>query len=144
MTIVFDMDNTLTDEFGSTLRPGIVSLLKRLETEGHTLKLWTNSKRNRAVEILRTHVLMSFFVECVYRENYDPQELGLSKDIRKIKGDLLIDDDPNEIEYARSSGRRACLIRSYRKGHQGDNEELRRLYEVIRKKHGLIRRLLGK
>ena len=133
MTIVFDMDNTLTDEFGSTLRPGIVSLLKRLETEGHTLKLWTNSKRNRAVEILRTHVLMSFFVECVYRENYDPQELGLSKDIRKIKGDLLIDDDPNEIEYMKKIGRKGFLISSYRKGKPSDQSELLLFYQFIQK-----------
>lgn len=51
--VVFDMDNTLVDSFGSEARPGIVGLLQKLRQEGRTLVLWTNSRRDRAMEILR-------------------------------------------------------------------------------------------
>ena len=33
----------------------------------------------------------------IFRENYDPQNKGINKDIRKVKGDMLVDDDPSEI-----------------------------------------------
>jgi TFIIF-interacting CTD phosphatase-like protein len=45
------MDNTLVDEFGSTVRPGIINFLEKMQ-ERHELILWTNSKRIRAIEIL--------------------------------------------------------------------------------------------
>ena len=57
MVIVFDMDNTLVDEFGSSVRPGIVDLLTKLRRGGITLIIWTNSRRDRAKEILRIHNL---------------------------------------------------------------------------------------
>jgi len=63
MVIVFDMDNTLVDEFGSSVRPGIVDLLKRLRQSGITLVLWTNSRRDRAREILRIHDLHKYFTK---------------------------------------------------------------------------------
>ena len=55
MIIVFDMDNTLTDELGATLRSGIIVFLERLKKEKHELKLWTNSKKERALSILNDH-----------------------------------------------------------------------------------------
>ena len=39
MTIIFDMDNTLVDEFGATVRPGMRALLNRLKKENHVLIL---------------------------------------------------------------------------------------------------------
>ena len=84
MIIVFDMDNTLVDEMGATLRPGILDLLQKLRADNHELKLWTNSKKDRANSILQEHKLKSYFSEFVFRENYDPEEKGIRKDIRKI------------------------------------------------------------
>jgi phosphoglycolate phosphatase-like HAD superfamily hydrolase len=74
MTIVFDLDNTLVDALGSTVRPGIAELLGRLHREGHSLILWTNSRKERAQEILRLHNLRRLFQACIYREDYDPAE----------------------------------------------------------------------
>lgn len=131
MHIVIDMDNTLTDDHGSTTRPGIVEFLQRLRGEGHTLTLWTNSATERAKGILGTHGLHRFFDRFVFREDYDPQNTGASKDIRKIQGDVLIDDDPQEVRYVKSVGRRGILIRSFRKGGKLEAGELEEVYRQI-------------
>ena len=142
MIIVFDMDNTLTDEFGSSVRPGIVNLLKQLKKDGHKLILWTNSRRDRAKDILFLHNLKQFFSSFVYRENYDPHEKGLPKDIRKVKGDFLVDDDPSEIQYVKSIKRKGFKISSYRKGSNPGSDELKELYRAINKSRGLFRKKL--
>ncbi len=141
MTIVFDMDNTLTDEFGSAVRPGIVSLLQRCKKDGHKLVLWTNSKRERAKDILARHNLDIYFSTFIFRENYDPKEKGVHKDIRKIKGDILIDDDPAEIDFVKSIHKRGFKISSYRKGTKPNPKELSELYSCINKSKGLFGKL---
>ena len=138
MVVVFDMDNTLVDAFGSMVRPGIVGLLGRLQKDGHTLVLWTNSRRDRAIEILRLHDLRRHFKACICREDYDPNEQDIPKDIRRIKGDILVDDDPEAIAYVRSTGRKGFLIRPYRKGAAADPKELAGLYEAVRRAKGFF------
>jgi len=133
VTIVFDMDNTLVDSFGASVRPGIVALLEKLRTEGHRLILWMNSGRKRAEEILRLHDLRRLFRVCVFREDYDPNDRGIPKDIRKVRGDLLIDDDPAEIAFTQSVGRKGYLIRPYRGGRRPASNDLARLYQAISK-----------
>ncbi|HMZ60666.1 MAG TPA: HAD family hydrolase, partial [Leptospiraceae bacterium] len=71
MKIVFDMDNTVSDEFGSELREGIKELLSKLVSEKHTLVLWTNSSEERAEEILTRLKIKKFFSKCIFREDYD-------------------------------------------------------------------------
>lgn len=110
MNLVFDMDNTLTDEFGSSARPGIHELLTKLRREGHTLILWTNSTADRARTILVEHDLRPFFSSFRFREDYDPQNKGFPKDIRKVEGSFLMDDDPAEIRYTQKIGKEAFLI----------------------------------
>ncbi len=132
MTIVFDMDNTLVDEFGATVRPGMRALLNRLKKENHVLVLWTNSTRNRALSIMNDHDLRQFFTLMIFRENYDPQNRGLSKDIRRVKGDMLVDDDPSEISYVKSIKKKGFEITPFRKGNDPDKRELTRLYSIIK------------
>ncbi len=87
--IVFDMDNTLADEFGKGTRPGIIEFLNKLKSDGYSLSLWTSSTRNRALTILNDHNLRHYFKIMVFRENYDPDRQGKVKDIREIEGDIL-------------------------------------------------------
>jgi FMN phosphatase YigB (HAD superfamily) len=136
MTIVFDMDNTLVDSFGATVRPGIVELLLRLRTDGHILVLWTNSRRERALEILRSHDLRRHFKACIFREDYDPEEKDVPKDISSIKADILVDDDPDAIRYVRSTGRRGFLVQPYRKDAPIGLTELAQLYSAITRPRG--------
>jgi hydroxymethylpyrimidine pyrophosphatase-like HAD family hydrolase len=138
MHIVFDMDNTLSDELGRTVRPGIVELLDRLKGEGHTLSLWTSSTRIRALLILRDLGLREYFITCIFREDYDPESQGKGKDIRRVNGDCLIDDDPKQVKFVRSVGKKAFLIKPYRGGSATDHGELDKLYKSIRRASGFL------
>lgn len=138
MNIVFDMDNTLTDEFGASKRPGIDNLLDQLQTEGHTLILWTSSTRERAIRILKDHKLDKYFQKFIFREDYDPDNQGLPKDIRKVNGDLLIDDDPEQIRYLKAINKKGIQVAAYRKGIQLEPDELVELYRKINKQKGFF------
>ena len=131
MIIVFDMDNTLADEFGKEVRPGILDLLQGLRNEGHVLVLWTSSTRQRARIILREHDLDRFFARFVYREDYDPQNEGLVKDIRSVDGDVLVDDDPKQVNFVNSIDKRGVLITAYRGGEDPDPDELKNVRRSI-------------
>lgn len=119
--IVFDMDNTLVDEFGATVRPGMQQLLKTLHGD-YRLYLWTNSMRQRAVSILSEHGLRPFFEKCIFREDYDPGNKGLAKDLRKVDGRFIVDDDPAEIEYNRKNGIAGYLVTAYRRSMAGKTD----------------------
>lgn len=138
MIIVFDMDNTLADEMGASIRPGIIELLQTLKSEKHELKIWTNSKRERATSILQEHKLKTYFSQFIYREDYDPDDKGIRKDIRRVKGDFLIDDDPKEIQFVKSIGKDGFVISSFRKGAKVKAEELDEIYKVITSKSGFF------
>ncbi len=124
MKVVFDMDNTLTDERGRQRRPGVIELLDGLLEDGHTLALWTSSTRIRALRILRDHELRRYFTECRFREDYDPDNHDVGKDITTIEGDVLIDDDERQVRFVRSLGRRGILIARYRGGPDPSPGEL--------------------
>jgi phosphoglycolate phosphatase-like HAD superfamily hydrolase len=123
MKIAIDMDNTIIDEFGSTLRPGIIHFLDKISTE-HELILWTNSKSIRTMEILDYFNLRKYFMKTISRENYDPDEKGLRKDIGKYNYDILIDDDREEIEYNNNKGKTGILVEAYRKNKKINENEL--------------------
>jgi predicted HAD superfamily phosphohydrolase YqeG len=123
MKIAIDMDNTIIDELGSTLRPGIIEFLDEISTR-HELILWTNSRRIRAIEILDHFDLRKYFIKIISRENYDPEEKGIKKDIRVYDYDILIDDDTEEIEYNKSNGKAGILVEPYRKNKKMDKKEL--------------------
>jgi hydroxymethylpyrimidine pyrophosphatase-like HAD family hydrolase len=138
MNIVFDMDNTLTDEMGSSVRPGISQLLQKLVKDGHDLFLFTNSKKERAKAILYEHNLKNYFKKFIFREDYDPGNTGKNKDIRVINGDLLIDDDPEEIKHMKKINKKGFLVTSYRKGTNPSTDEMAKLYDFINKKKSIF------
>ena len=133
MKIVFDMDNTLTDDFGKSVRPGIIKLLTRLQKEGFSLALWTSSTRSRAKEILSQHKLTPLFSEFIFREDYDPDKQNFPKDIRTIEGMFLVDDDPRQIEFLRSVNIAGYQIAPFRAGQPADPKDLDKLYRAIQK-----------
>ena len=143
MMIVFDMDNTLADEFGKEARPGAVELLDRLKADGgFELALWTSSTRERARIILAEHGLDRYFGTFVYREDYDPGNDGAVKDIRTIGGGYLVDDDPKQIDFVKSVGLGGFLVTAYRGGDDPAPGEMERLWKAIRSAR-LKRRLFG-
>lgn len=143
MKIVFDLDNTLVDELGATVRPGIAALLAELREAGHVLALWTHSERGRAIRILRDLGLRDHFAELVCREDYDPEDRGVRKDVRRIGGVFLVDDSPEEVTHVRSLGIAAFRISTYRRGGAPDARELDELRRAIRRSGSWLGRLLG-
>jgi hydroxymethylpyrimidine pyrophosphatase-like HAD family hydrolase len=123
MKIAIDMDNTIIDELGSTLRPGIINFLEKLSKK-HELILFSNSRRIRAMEILDHFDLRKYFVKIISRENYDPEEKGLMKDIGLFDCDILIDDDTEEIKFTESKGKIGNIIEPYRKNKKMNEGEL--------------------
>ena len=113
MRIVFDLDNTLTDESGSYLRPGAQSLLDSLKEDGHTLILWTNSIRIRTKDILSGLDIAKYFTKVICREDYDPDSQDGWKDIRKVGGEVLIDDNPHQKEYGEKYGYKVYVVKPF-------------------------------
>jgi len=128
MKIAMDMDNTIIDELGSTLRPGIVSFLEKVSIRNELI-LWTNSRRMRSMEILDYFDLRKHFVKIISRENYDPEEIGLRKNIAEYDYDIIIDDDPEEVEYNKKNGKIGILVEFYRKNKKIDENEMKKIME---------------
>jgi phosphoglycolate phosphatase-like HAD superfamily hydrolase len=132
MKIAIDMDNTIIDELGSTLRPKIIEFLEEL-SRNNELILWTNSKRIRAIEILDHFNLRKYFTKIISRENYDPEEKGLRKDLKKYQYDIIIDDDIEEILFNKNNGKIGILVETYRKGKnltEGELDEIIEKYKL--------------
>jgi beta-phosphoglucomutase-like phosphatase (HAD superfamily) len=134
LRIIVDLDNTLADEFGREVRPGMIEFLEHLSADGHELILWTSSTGERARRILAEHDLKRHFARFIYREDYD---YGLPKDLDEIDAQLIIDDDPAQIAAAEASGADGFLITPYRGGPDPNPGELDYLYKQI---HRLARR----
>jgi len=128
MKIAIDMDNTIIDELGSTLRPGIINFLEKVSIKNELI-LWTNSRRIRAMEILDHFNLRKYFTKIISRENYDPEEKGIRKDIAEYNYDIIIDDDIEEIEYNKKNGKVGILVESYRKSKKIDENEMEKIIE---------------
>lgn len=141
MKIVFDMDNTLVDEMGSTKRPNIDTLLQELYEQKHNLILWTSSTKERAKEILSHHNLNQYFERVITREQYDPNSKGIPKDCTKIKADILIDDDPKEIRYNQQKGVRSYQIPAYRQNTKTSKRDIEDLRNFIHKKESLAEKI---
>ena len=128
MKIAIDMDNTIIDELASTLRPGILNFLEKVSIKNE-LVLWTNSKRIRAMEILEYFNIRKYFIKIISRENYDPEEKGIRKDIGKYNYDIIIDDDIEEIEFNKKNGKVGILVESYRRNKKVDENEMEKIIE---------------
>lgn len=129
MKIAIDMDNTIVDELGATLRPGIIEFLDYLYGR-HELVLWTSSRKTRAYEIISHFKLRHYFSAIITRDDYDPNDEGVRKDIANKGCRILIDDDPEEIEYVKCDNGIGILIEPYRKNKKMNEHELP---EIIKK-----------
>jgi hypothetical protein len=101
-------------------------LLTRLRRGDSTLVLWTNSRRDRAGEILRIHDLRKYFTTCIFREDYDPDEIAYVKSLGKMgvlirAADLIIghghDFGIAEVSPGNPRRRRARQPVRGKKGH---------------------------
>lgn len=128
MRIVLDLDGTCIgdprDDGGRVMvspRPGIHMFLRQLRRRGHTLLLWTAASREWVQDINAAFPkLISFFSEIYTRETkpaYDMRH-AYFKDIRRVGGDILIDNETDfkMIADSEGQGHRYIWIPTYRTG----------------------------
>ena len=137
------MDNTLLDDSGKIIRPGIEDLLNKLLKKEYELFVWTNSPKARANLLLNDTKLKNYFSGIIAREDYDKENKNLPKDIKRFGFDVLIDDDPAEIKYNKSRGNKAILIKSFRSVNTKLNlNETKDLLIEIESREGLLGKML--
>jgi phosphoglycolate phosphatase-like HAD superfamily hydrolase len=129
--VVFDLDNTLIGSEGQ-VRPHAVELLDKLVGDQNEICIWTYGKKDETEAKLRAAGLEKYVSIVVAQEDYKVQELRQDtlKDIRKINGDILIDNRDNNVRNAQKAGIKAIKVSSY-KG--GKSKDLRGLYRAISK-----------
>lgn len=131
MIIVFDLDNTIVDEYGQQLRPGIINLLQRLINDNHQLFLWTNSTSQRAEMISNEFGLKRYFKKWICREDYDKENKDGLKDIRKVKGKILIDDNPIQKKEAEGLGYHVIIVKPFTSTRKVDEKEMDQVLSEI-------------
>ncbi len=132
--VVFDLDNTLICEKGASVRPGMFDLLYSLKVNNIEMSIWTASTRNRAEGIIDRLGLSDYFVDVVYRDDYDPEATWgktQPKDIRYSNGDLLVDDSKKHIEFVKSIGLKGFLITPYISYIDTNLDEIEQLHRLI-------------
>ena len=131
MMVVFDLDYTLVDRYGTSVRPGVEDLLQHLAVAGHGLALWTAASRYRTENIFAFHDLGRHFDPIVCRDDPLSVQAGGRKDIRRIGGRFLVDDESDQIEYVRGLGLDGFLVAPYSGDPLADEDELDRLLDAI-------------
>lgn len=108
-TVVWDMDCTLFDDFGGRIRPGVTQALELIQAKNIKMAIWTNSKRNRALDIIKNKNVAGFFDVLITRESYMLDEIQSSKPELYKK---IADAFPREVEFqARyESGKNLTLL----------------------------------
>ena len=133
--VVFDVDHTLIDEKGESVRPGIVELLKSLKDNGVELAVWTASFKARSEPILRNLGLIEYFSDFTYREDYNTDSrrwISVPKDIRKTNGDILVDDSQKQVDYVNSTGLIGYKMTPYASTEPYNNPDMSELEELHR------------
>jgi len=133
--VVFDVDHTLIDEKGESVRPGIVDLLKSLKDNGVELAVWTASFKERSEPILRNLGLIEYFSDFVYREDYNTDSrrwISVPKDIRKTNGDILVDDSRKQVDYVNSIGLVGFKMTPYASTEPYNSPDMSELEELHR------------
>jgi len=134
MHIYFDLDHTLIDELGQTVRPGMFELLDSFKANNLQLSIWTASTKVRAEPIINNLGLAEYFSSFVYRDDYDPDATfaGMRpKDIRFGDGDMLIDDSPRHCKFVESIGLKAFNVDPYITYMDTDPSELEELHKMV-------------
>jgi hydroxymethylpyrimidine pyrophosphatase-like HAD family hydrolase len=136
MHVYFDLDNTIIDETGNNVRPGMYELLTSFKHHGIQLSIWTASVRERAEPILYKLNLKGYFSSVICRDDYDPNATWgkvKPKDIRFGDGDMLIDDNQNHIDFVESIGRKGFRITPFISyiDPEPDSRELERLHKFV-------------
>lgn len=108
-TVAFDMDNTLADDHGGKTRPGMAEALKLLHERGIKLVVWTNSKGQRALDIMKARRLEPFFHALITRESYMLSEIESRKPELHQK---IAAAFPREVEFQQKfeSGKNVGLL----------------------------------
>ena len=124
MRVAVDLDGTVVGVVDGqlALRRGMVRAIAELRRQGHTVILWTFGTRSWwNLVVQRFPVLASLFEETYTRDDQRGHETTAGgetlrvKDVRAIRADLLVDNDPSHHAWAARHGLqdRYLLVPSY-------------------------------
>ena len=134
MHIYFDLDNTLIDELGQTVRPGMFELLESFKANNLQLSICTASTQARAEPIINNLGLDEYFSSFVFRDDYDKDATFAKtqdKDIRFGGGDMLVDDSKRHCEFVESIGLKSFKVKPYVTHMDTDPSELEELHKLV-------------
>jgi len=103
--IAFDYDKTIA--YGKQIRPGAKKLLNNLRNEEYKISLISAGKNSRITAHLKKLGLTEYF------ENIITDSKNKSLDMKRIGGDVLIDNSEKEIAGLKSSGLKGKKVLSY-------------------------------
>lgn len=118
-------------------------LLNSFKDNGVTISLWSTSTAERTAAIVKALEIGDYFKNIICRDDYDPLLEGYPKDVGKYDGDFLVDDDEDQIEFVRSTGKDGFLISPYVEGNLEYLSELEELHKVILPEGELVKSKAG-
>jgi len=118
LRVAVDLDGTLVGFFKTEkgteelrLRVEAVDLVRQLKAAGHTVLLWTFGNRTWWNEVVQAFPVLEDLFDEVYTRDDELHHItharGVAepvKDIRVLKADMLIDNDPRHREWAIRNG----------------------------------------
>ncbi len=85
-----------------------------------------------------------FFSKIIAREDYDLNSQDGCKDIRRVKGDVIIDDNPEQAVFARKFSYHAFVVKPFTSSRMVSSDEFDSLHKRISKLNGgFFKKLFG-
>jgi hypothetical protein len=108
-TVAWDLDCTLASYSGDEVRPGAVQALQLLRNHKIKLVIWTNSRAERAMDIIDGHGFDKYFDYLIARESYMLEEV---ENLRPETFKRVNEKSPREIEFQKRylSGKNLMLL----------------------------------
>lgn len=143
MKIVMELKKVIMSDRGTSVRPGIANLMAQIHTAGHKVAVWTNMPKSEARGILEKARVGQFVSQVIGAEDIRAFKTGNDKDIRKIKGDVLIDVDPLQMRFAVNKTYKVIIIPPFVEGQKPSEQDLLKVMDNLPKSGGFFSRLFG-
>ena len=104
--IAVDLDGTLVGLVNGqlALRSAIVRAVRHFRGDGNTIILWTFGNRAWWMQVTQKFPALRELFDEVYTRDDVPRHPEAIKDVRAINADILIDNEPAHLAWAKREG----------------------------------------